>query len=97
MNYRFLSPAIRELTEAVEYYESQIAGLGADFLDELDASISRILQFPEAWGVISRPFRHCSFRRFPYTVIYVATGTENVLIVSIFHQHREPLSWKQNL
>ncbi len=97
MTYRFLSPALREATEAAEYYETQVFGLGADFLDELDAAINRILDFPEAWSVIAPPFRHCSLHRFPYTIIYEEEAPEEILIVSVFHQHREPLSWKRNL
>ena len=36
MSYRFLSPALTELTEAAEFYEKSIPGLGADFIDEVD-------------------------------------------------------------
>ena len=47
MNYRFLAPALVELGEAAEFYEERVAGLGADFLDEVDASIERIRNFGE--------------------------------------------------
>ena len=97
MNYRFLSPALSELAEAAEYYESKVPGLGLDFVKEADATISRILQFPEAWGRIGQDHRHCDFRRFPYSVIYSIIGGSDVLIVSVFHQSRKPLAWKQNL
>lgn len=50
MKYRFLSPAIVEIHEAARYYESQVTGLGSDFVDEVDATIFRILQFLDAWG-----------------------------------------------
>ncbi|MEM7601484.1 MAG: type II toxin-antitoxin system RelE/ParE family toxin, partial [Verrucomicrobiota bacterium] len=66
-------------------------------MSELDAAIKRILKFPEAWGRISKDFRHCNFRRFPYTVIYSIETGSDILIVSVFHQHREPLTWKRNL
>ncbi|HRQ87646.1 MAG TPA: type II toxin-antitoxin system RelE/ParE family toxin [Bacteroidia bacterium] len=97
MTYRYLTPALLEATEAAEYYETQVFGLGADFLDELDAAIQRIIDFPKAWGIISGDCRHCSLHRFPYTVIYEEESPEEILIVSVFHQHREPLSWKRNL
>jgi hypothetical protein len=48
MNYRFLTPALSEIREAAEFYEERVPGLGADFLDEVDATMERILGFPEA-------------------------------------------------
>jgi hypothetical protein len=68
MTYRFLTPAIREIAEAAGYYDSRVPGLGADFLDEMESAIERILNFPEAWSMIAPPFRHCSLRRFPYSI-----------------------------
>ena len=97
MTFRFLSPTLIELTEAAEYYEERAPGLGADLIDEADAAIARVLMFPEAWGRISENYRHCNFRRFPYTIIYVAHSDEEILIISVFHQSREPLSWRRNL
>lgn len=97
MTYRFLSPALFEIADAAEFYEEQVSGLGADFVGELDKTIGRILQFPEAWGRISEVYRHCHFRRFPFTVIYSLQSGDSVLIVSVFHQSRAPLSWLRNL
>jgi plasmid stabilization system protein ParE len=97
MNYRLLTPALGEVSDAAEFYDEQVAGLEADFIDELDAAITRILDFPEAWGRISNGYRHCNLRRFPYTVIYSIENAEAILIVSVFHQSRAPLSWKHNL
>jgi toxin ParE1/3/4 len=56
MSYRFLSPALLEVSQAAEFYEERVAGLGADFMDEVDAAIDRILQFPEAWGRLGRNY-----------------------------------------
>ncbi|MAS95668.1 MAG: plasmid stabilization protein [Verrucomicrobiales bacterium] len=97
MTYRFLTPALFELTEGAEYYGDRVPGLGADFIDETDRTIQRILRFPEAWGRISDEFRHCNLRRFPYTIVYLIESSEEILIVSVFHQNRRPLSWKDNL
>ena len=97
MTWRFLSPALAEIAEAAEYYEEKVRGLGGDFVDEVDAAVCRILQFPDAWGSLSENYRHCSLRRFPYAVIYTRDSKGEILVVSIFHQSREPLSWKRNL
>ena len=97
MTYRFLSPAAEEIEEASQFYESRVQGLGADFLEELDSAIQQILQFPKAWGLVSEQFRHCSLRRFPYTIIYTLQTSQEILIVSVFHQSREPMTWNRNL
>ena len=97
MNFRFLSPALEELAEAAEYYDHEVPGLGANFLSEVDRAIDLIVGFPEAWGKISEDFRHCNLRRFPYTVIYTLEGSDEIMIVSVFHQNREPSSWRANI
>ena len=97
MTYRFLSPALREATEAAQYYENQVPGLGADFVEELDVAIDLILRFPNAWARLSEEYRHCNLQRFPFTVIYIVEQDNRILIISVFNQNRKPLSWEQNL
>ena len=42
MTIRFLSVAEAELASAAHYYEQQVTGLGADFLDEVEVAIGKI-------------------------------------------------------
>ncbi len=44
----FLDAAREEMMEAAEYYEGKAAGLGVDFLDEVEHAVHRALQFPKA-------------------------------------------------
>lgn len=74
-----------------------VPGLGADFLAEVDAAVSRMLQFPEAWSQLSEEARRCAPLRFPYSLIYTPLDEGEVLIVSVFHQSRQPQSWRRNL
>lgn len=97
MSFRFLSVALDELVEAASFYDDREPGLGAEFLKEVDAGTGRILQFPEAWSNLSEGCRRCSLRRFPFTIIYALRDDGEILIVSVFHQSREPRSWRQNL
>jgi plasmid stabilization system protein ParE len=48
MKVRFLDLAQRELDDAVAWYDEQVAGLGQDFLDELDRAIRRVVAFPSS-------------------------------------------------
>lgn len=40
MSHRFLSSALAELSEAAAFYDERVPGLGADFLDEVDAAVA---------------------------------------------------------
>lgn len=48
MRYRFTSASLAELTEATLHYELRENGLGTTFLNEIDATLNRILQHPAA-------------------------------------------------
>lgn len=96
MTHRFLSPALRELAEAAEYYESRQPGLGADFLHEVETAIMRIQLHPKAWMLMSSNTRRCRTHRFPHGVIYQIRDDE-LLIVSVMDLRRHPDSWRNNL
>ena len=53
MTYRFLSPALGDLTEAINHYDTASPGLGGEFIDEIEATIRRIILNPEAWTKVS--------------------------------------------
>ena len=97
MNYRFLTPALAEIREATAFYEGRVSGLGTDFLDEVDAAVGRILEFPEAWGALGGNYRRCHLRRFPFSVIYSIQAEDVIVVISVFHQSREPHTWCENL
>jgi len=90
---RFLAPAHRDLADATAYYEDQMPGLGAQFLDEVRAAIARLRAFPRAWQPLSPRTRRCLLNRFPYGVIYEQRKDE-IVIVAVGHQHRRPDFWK---
>ena len=96
MTVRFLSVAEEELAEAIEYYNQEKQGLGVEFAVEIDATISRIIDFPKAWPVISQRVRRCRTRRFPYGVLYQLRG-EEILVVAIMDFRRDPKSWRNRL
>lgn len=96
MTYRFLSPAQRELSEAVQYYEQASPGLGLEFLDEIERTVERILQHPEAWTRVAEHHRRCRTRRFPYGVIY-SIQQDEVIIAAVMNLRRHPNSWKQRV
>lgn len=93
MNLRFSLVAEAEIQAAADYYESQEAGLGVRFVEELNRAIKLILQFPNAWSPLSKRSRRCPLRRFPYHVIY-SVQQDTVMIVTVVHQRRDPEKWQ---
>ncbi len=96
MRIEFLDPAKRELTEAIAYYNEQSEGLGYRFAAEVKRTLSRIVQYPQAWTPISERTRRCRTSGFPYALIY-QVREEVILIVAVMHLHRHPDSWRAGL
>jgi hypothetical protein len=49
MKHTFLAPARADLREAIRFYEERRLGLGAELVEEVKATITKILSNPEAW------------------------------------------------
>ena len=95
-DYRFTSSALAELKQATLRYEEKENGLGGIFLDEVDATVARILTNPQAWHPLSPRARRCRTHRFPFGLIY-QIRPEEILIVSVMDLRRDPTSWKHLL
>ena len=94
--YRFTSAALTELTQASLYYEQRENGLGTAFLNEIEATLNRILQHPTAWHRMSPRTRRCRTHRFPFGLIY-QIRTNEILITSVMDLRRDPARWKDLL
>ena len=96
MRIRFLAPARSEFVDAISYYNSQSKGLGDEFTAEVERTIGRIIQYPNAWTSLSEGTRRCRTNRFPYGVIY-QVSEDLIIIVAIMHMRKKPDSWKSRL
>ena len=94
MNRSFaFHPAARaELREAVKFYEREVAGLGGEFIEEVRATIERILDYPHSGLLLDPGVRRRLLARFPYSIIYMP-DEDPVLIVAVMHQRRRPNYW----
>jgi hypothetical protein len=86
--------AEHELLAAQTWYESKVLGLGFEFARAADAAVASALHNPFGHLRIEEEFRRVLFRKFPYTLIYLPSLDE-LLVVSFFHQHREPGVWME--
>lgn len=89
---RFHRLARHELIEAAEYYEGESPGLGAAFLDAVEACTAAILDHPEAGLAIQREIRRRLVRRFPYAVLY-AIEVDSIRVLAVMHCKRRPTYW----
>ena len=71
-------------------------GLGFEFAEEVYATIARIIQYPDAWSVLSKNSRRCLVSRFPYGVIY-QIKSPILRIIAVTHLNRRPGYWKERL
>jgi hypothetical protein len=92
----FLQTADAEFAEAIAYYNLQSEGLGLEFAAEVKRALSRVLQYPAAWTLLSRRTRRCRLSRFPYALLY-QVRPDMILVVAIQNLHRHPDSWKSRL
>lgn len=65
MQVRLLEIAQIELDDSIEYYNTEYAGLGDEFLVEVLFALDRIKNFPQAWHPFTDFTRRCQLRRFP--------------------------------
>jgi plasmid stabilization system protein ParE len=94
--YRFTSAALSELKKATAHYQQKENGLGTVFLDEIDATLDRILRFSHAWHPLSKRTRRCRTHRFPFGVLYQIRPDE-ILITAVMDLRRDPKRWKELL
>ncbi|MGH6690922.1 MAG: type II toxin-antitoxin system RelE/ParE family toxin [Gammaproteobacteria bacterium] len=84
--------AERDIQSAYEWYESQRAGLGNEFLAALRERLEVVHGHPESSPVIYRGIRRAVVSRFPYFIFYVARP-ERVAVLAVLHHARNPAIW----
>jgi toxin ParE1/3/4 len=101
MTPAFLPEAKLEVAESLEWYDSQRAGLGDDFIHELNLALERILASPRQYRreptyLGRRDVRIALLRRFPFQVIF-HWKTDEIVIVVVAHHRREPGYWHKRV
>jgi hypothetical protein len=86
-----------KLQEAAQFYDARVTGLGADFLEELDGAIQRILQFSGSLGGDFRTISALFVAAFSiHRHLYHSNEAGDSHRFGI-HKNREPMSWDRNL
>jgi plasmid stabilization system protein ParE len=85
--------ASQDVEEARDYLESQHAGLGQDFLDRLNETLTRIGSMPELYAVVWQSVRAVRLRRFTY-VVYYRVHDDRVEVLAVMHGSRNASAWQ---
>lgn len=89
----FLPAAQGEAVEAQDWYEQEVAGLGARFRAALDVAVQAVAENPNQFPVVFRDIRRALLRRFPYSIFFRATDSA-IFVIACFHSSRDPQAWR---
>jgi plasmid stabilization system protein ParE len=82
-----------DIREARRWYAERGAGLGAEFLRAVRATLAAIERSPGQFPVARGEVRRALVRRFPYGV-YSIPETERTVVVAVLHGRRDPQVWQ---
>lgn len=93
MSYQFHPAAANEYLESIAFYESRLAGLGADYIAEFESTLLRVCNAPLNYPLDCSPdIRKAGLQRFPFNVLYRVAG-ETVQVLAVAHHRRRPGYW----
>jgi plasmid stabilization system protein ParE len=87
--------AIKDLREARDWYAKRSIDVAAQFVDEVDAAVKRIVDAPDSWSVVSGKYRRLSLDKFPHSLIYYERAEYDIRIVAVAHPSRRPGYWRR--
>jgi plasmid stabilization system protein ParE len=82
-----------ELAAARNWYETQRAGLGQEFVDDVVTTSAAIAARPLSFPKVHGEKRRAILRRFPYGVFF-RTTTDEIIILGVVHGRRHPREWR---
>ncbi len=88
----YLREAEIELIKSATFYEEKSAGLGAEFINEVNSTVQLIKKMPEASPLINSYARKALLNRFEYGIVY-RIFNNLIVILAVMHSKREPNYW----
>lgn len=85
---RISAYATSDILDGFDWYDVRAAGLGKEFLDEINSLIARIETSPRRYPHACHGLRKASIHRFPYSV-YFRSGDDDIMIVAVLHHRRD--------
>ena len=81
-----------DLAASKLWYDEQHEGLGARFVEEVDATFRRVEANPMAFSSVRGKLRRALVQRFPFGVFYVLTEP-HIVVAAVLHAARDPRLW----
>lgn len=91
----FRRAARDDVRAARDWYEERRPGLGAAFVQRLEACIAQIERNPDIAPIVDEETRRAQLRRFPYVVYYEMLSNDDILVLAVWHGRRDPEGWKE--
>ena len=85
-----------DIFDAFRLYEGRRAGLGDEFLAELDRRTESIRSAPDQYESLGSGYCRAILGRFPYSIIFKSTDAR-VVVAQVPHHHRDDRVWKTRL
>ena len=90
--------ALRELGDAIEWYDQGGQGRGVRFRVAFDRIIDRCLEWPGSAAEVSDPgshgtFRHAKVPHSHYRIVY-RVSNDRLEVVAVAHERRTPRYWE---
>jgi toxin ParE1/3/4 len=92
----FHPEAVAELNDGVDYFEQASAGLGNEFMTEIERSLQQIKSFPEASPLIRNDIRRKVLKKFPFSILY-NFNADRISILAVMHHRRRPFYWRKRV
>ncbi len=93
---QFRPAASRDVIDAVDWYETQLEGLGTRFFEDFDRVLSRIETSRGIFPIVYRDAHRALLRRFPYGVFF-KNYEGRTLVVAVADLRREASRWQKRL
>jgi plasmid stabilization system protein ParE len=94
--YRYLEDADREFQEHIGYFDRISRTVATKFIDDVEAAVNEIRRYPQIGVPLTRQVRKRVLTGFKYSVLYVDTPDE-IIIVAIAPHKRRPGYWRKRL
>lgn len=78
-----------DIADAAEWYESKQPGLGDQFLNDWESTVTYILSNPLAYSKKTKNFRQASLKTFPYSIVYEIID-HLIVIYAVINGKRHP-------
>jgi plasmid stabilization system protein ParE len=89
----FRRAARAEFDAAALWYEDRQAGLGTQFVSEINRVVDLVSNHPERFPTKHLEIRCAQARRFPYSVFF-RPEANRVVVLAVFHARRNPAVWQ---